>query len=260
MAERLAASILSRDEIIKHWLLNTAVECPTGLNRIFPLPNTLSLNTRAVPNANAKDYSRNLLDLLDSEMIIFSSGFPEDDVTTHNGVAGILDRFLALPRDYERVLYMRPGDRASIQVDQSALLQADFKLTALGGEAWEKVAGPEWGRFIAAYTTSPAYGEAGPWEGELFSPNRDLMLAWTGWYPEIRHEKILTENIKWGSHSDFEVLYWKRLSFVHRATFHVESSEERWDSYKVPQWFWDWWTHSLHWHKQPWELPGWPSG
>lgn len=259
MEERLGATPLIGNEIIKHWLLNAAVECPTGLNRIFPPPNTLSLNMKAVPNPKAEDYSRNLLGLFDSGMIVLSSEFGEDDLTTRSGVSRVLERFLRLPKDYQRVRYLRPGDRTSVQIDRSPSLQANFKLSVLGGETWQRVAMPEWDRFIAAYTTSLPVGESGPWEGEIFSPNRDLIIAWMGWYPEVRGEKILVESIKWDGQKDFEVLYWKRLPFVHRATFQVKFAKERWTSYKVPEWFSEWWGNSLHWHNDPWELPSWPS-
>lgn len=115
---------------------------------------------------------------------------------------------------------------------------------------------PQWERFIAACTTCP---EDSPWEGDMFSPDRHLLFAWMGWYPEVRHEKILLDSVQWESCQDFEVLYWKHLPLVHRVTFLVESAEPRWKSYKVPEWFDAWWTQSLHWHKQPWELPSWPS-
>ena len=92
--------------------------------------------------------------------------------------------------------YLCAGDRTSIQIDQNPSLQSDFKLTAIGGEAWERVASPEWERFITGYTTPPPYGETGASEGELISPSRDLLLAWMGWYPEVNHEKILIETVK----------------------------------------------------------------
>jgi hypothetical protein len=48
-------------------------------------------------------------------------------------------------------------------------------------------------------------------DGELISPNRDLLIAYMGWYQEVNHEEIHLDTIKWETHADHEVLYWKRL-------------------------------------------------
>jgi hypothetical protein len=176
---------------------------------------------------------------------------------TRAGVSDVLDRFLGLPTNFQQVGYSGEP-RQKFRLDPKARVY--FKLAASGGEAWERLAEPEWERFVSATATFPAYGESGPAEGELISADRDVLLAWMGWYPEVRREKILIETVKWQTQTDFEALYWKRLPFVYRATFEVEIAKERWNSHKIPHWFWDWWTRSLHWYKQPWELPDWSTG
>jgi hypothetical protein len=246
------------DEVIQHWLLNTAVEFGVPLTRLFP-KKSQGLNVKPIPGCSSEDYARGLVELFDSRMITLSSEFPGDDVTTRSGVSRILDRLLALPKDYQRLRHLRPGDPSSLTVDRNPAMQVDFKLTALGGETWEKVAEPDWGRFISATTTYPDYGKSGPLEGDLISRDRDLLIAYMGWYPEVRNEQIRVETIKWETHTDFKVLYWKRLPFVYHASFEVRTAKDRWNDYKAPPWFWDWWFYTCHWHREPWDLPSWPS-
>ena len=93
----------------------------------------------------------------------------------------------------------------------------------------------------------------------MISANRDLVIAYMGWYPEVNREQIQLETIKWQTHTDFDVLYWKRLPFVYHASFQVQPAEARWNGYREPQWFHDWWVSTCSWHKKPWELPNWPS-
>src|SRR5207249_1289788 len=134
-----------------------------------------------------------------------------------------------------------------------------LQLTALGGEAWERLAEPDWGKFISASST-PSTPQCEEWTGDLVSADRDLLIAYMGWYPEVREEQIKLETIRWQTHSDFEILYWKRLPFVYHASFQSASAEARWNSYREPQWFRDWWVSTSCWYKKPWELPNWPSG
>jgi hypothetical protein len=72
-------------------------------------------------------------------------------------------------------------------------MQVSFRLTRRGGEAWEKAAEPDWGHFISVGTYSAAGGQSEP--GEVISANRDLVIAYMGWYPEVNREKIQLETI-----------------------------------------------------------------
>jgi hypothetical protein len=259
MEERVAVAPLSRDEIIRHWLLNSAINCPVSLTMLFPFFTWPRLNLREIPSVQPDDYVRNLLKLFDSGMIEFSSALPEDDPTTRTGVARILDRFLALPRDFQWVPFSVPGEPCQPRSAPDPKLQPDFRLTPRGGELWEKLAQPEWDRFVSGFSTFLDDGNVDEMDGELISPNRDLLIAYMGWYPEVNHEEIRLDTIKWETHADHEVLYWKRLPFVCHALFRVRSSERRWKDHNVPKWFNDWWSYAQRWHKDPWDLPGWPS-
>lgn len=139
-------------------------------------------------------------------------------------------------------------------------MRVDFKLTALGGESWEKIAEPNWGRFVSIGTTSNGIQPEREMTGDLVSADRDLLIAYMGWYPEVNREKIQLDTIRWETHADFEILYWKRLPFVYHASFRVRPAKPRWNSHNEPSWFRDWWISTRCWHKDPWQLPSWPSG
>ena len=244
---------LTTEELIRHWLLNLAIEVPISLYLLFPNVEGEALNVRPIPGCSAAEYARGLTELFDSGMIRMSSELPEDDVEGRPGVSRILDRFLDLPKDIRQVRFLRPDDGPleGYGPNRPLSLQVSFQLTALGGETWQGIAEPDWTHILTESRTSKS--------GEVISPDRDLMMAHMGWYPQINNERIQLETVAWQTHSDFEILYWKRLPFVHRASFALQPADERWWSTAWPKWFDEWFSCARHWYKQPWELPGWPS-
>jgi hypothetical protein len=219
------------DEIAKHWLLNLAIDHPAWLSLIFPTVATQALNVHAVPDFAAEDYARCMLGLFDSGMIRLStsrvgSEQEPDYIRERAAVLAVLDHFLGLPRD----------------------VKVRFELTDLGGEAWEKIAEPGWDHVLFELRDDAC--------GEITSPDKDLLMAWMGWYSQINESKILLDTVHWETHEDFRILYWKRLPLVHRVSFDIEAAEKQWPIFQ-PQWYRDWWSASLRWYKQPWELPGW---
>jgi hypothetical protein len=247
---------LSADPMMKHWLLNLAIECPAWLGHLFPTVAGEALNVMPIPGRIATDYARGLIELFDSRMIGLSSDVPGDDVESGPGVAQVLDRFLKLSNDDPR---LRRDGRLQPVYERNRVpgMQVSFKLTNHGGEAWEKVAEPDWGRFVSA-TTYSAVQPQSEMAGDLVSADRDLLIAYMGWYPEVNGEQIQLDTIKWQTHTDFEILYWKRLLFVYHASFQVRPAEPRWNGHREPHWFRDWWTSTCSWHKKPWQLPSWP--
>lgn len=240
---------MSFDMMVKHWLLNLAVEFPVWLGQIFPLVDPVGLNVKPVPGCNAADYAKALIELYDSGFIAFSSEVPSDDVQSHPGIGLVLSRFLKLaaddpninPQGHLRPLYERnrlPGMKVS------------FKLTARGGEAWERIAQPDWNNFFTVSMDCDS--------GDLYSSNRHLLMAYMGWYQEIGQQQIPPVTIHWQTHADFEILYWKRLPLVYQASFTLQSAKRRWPS-QEPEWFREWYISAITWYKKPWELPGWPS-
>jgi hypothetical protein len=250
---------LNRGQVIEHWLLNLAVERPVSLGFLFPEIETEGLNVRPIPHCGSEDYARGLLDLFVAELITLDSEFREDDVGSRGGVSTVLDRFRRLSKEDSKVRHLLPRNRQSSRHGgyQPPSNRVYFQLTTRGGEAWEKVAEPDWKRFISASTRGAIQGQSEA--GELISAHRDLLIAYMGWYPEVNGEQIQLDTVKWQTHTDFEILYWKRLPFVYHASFQVGPAEARWNGYREPQWFRDWWTSTCSWHKKPWHLPNWPS-
>ena len=248
-------TILSADELLRHWLLNLAIEYPVWLGQLFPAIAGEALNAKPVPHCDAQDYARGLVELFDSGMITLSSEVPGDDVESRPGILRILERFLRLSNDDPRLC--RDG-RLLPTYTRNRLpgMQVSFKVSALGGEGWEGIAEPDWTHIFTISRDDTS--------GDLISPDRDLLLAYMGWYPEIHQEGIQMETITWQTHSDYEILYWKRLPLVYHASFRLHAAEPRWGStvpiwYEAPRWFWEWRNSTGYWHKKPWHLPSWPS-
>jgi len=250
---------VDRGQLIEHWLLNLAVEHPVSLGLLFPEAEVQGLNVRPVPGCSSEDYARSLFDLFVAERIELDSEFPEDDVRSRSGVSTLLDRFRRLSREDSIVRHLIPRDRPSSGStgQHHHRRRVHFQLTARGGEAWEKTAEPDWRRFVCVSTYSAPNGKSAT--GELISADRDLLLAYMGWYPEVNREQIQLDTIKWQTHTDFEILYWKRLPFVYHASFQVRPAEARWNGYREPEWFRDWWFSTSSWHKEPSQLPNWGS-
>ena len=125
-------------------------------------------------------------------------------------------------------------------------MRVNFSLTALGGESWERVAEPDWARFFVERSDYLV--------ANFLSSNRDLLVAYMGWYSDLNDARILTETVNWQMRTDFEILYWKRLPLVYHAFCRVEVKEPP----TTPQWLRDWYFSTITWHKHPWETPGWP--
>jgi hypothetical protein len=243
---------MSADPMIKHWLLNLAVEYPVWLGHLFPAVDCEALNVKPVPGCNAKGYARNLIELSDSGRVAFSSDVPGDDPESRPGLERILERFLGLAND-DPARQHTSDLRPMYERNRLPGMQVYFKLTPSGGAAWERMAEPDWAHILTVSVDAES--------GDLFSPDRHLLMAYLGWYPEIEAQRIQLKAISWQTHSDFQVLYWKRIPLVYQASFTLHSAEgsiePEW--HRTPQWFREWYTSAITWHKQPWELASWPS-
>jgi hypothetical protein len=236
----------SRSDVIAHWLLNSAVLRPVRLGELFPLVRGQSLNVKEIPGCRPRDYAEGLLGLFNRDLIKLQSHIPGDEVGGTQGVEKILERFLGLSGNdptyrlevYEQIHLGLPAMKVS------------FELTHPGGQAWERLAEPQWARFVSGWTTSDGLGE-------LFSPDIDLLIAYMGWYPEVNCERIRLQTLEWHAQQDFEVLYWKHLPLVYRATFTVDPADSCWGPVE-PRWFQDWHSSIMRWYTNPWDLPSWP--
>jgi len=239
----------TKKDMLKHWLLNLAVRHPIWLGLLFPSVEGEALNVKPVPGCGPEDYARGLVELIESGMVRLSSQVPGDEVESLVGVSQILDRFLKLAKDDS---ILRRDDRLLKPYQRNRLpgMKVSFRLTALGGETWSEVAEPDWMHIV---TES---GDAA--SGDIISPDRDRLMATIAWYPELNQEQVQLETIKWQTHSDFEVLYWKRLPFVYHVSFARQVAQVRWANAET-EWFRDWRFSLSSWYKEPWELPDWPS-
>src|SRR5438552_7986133 len=152
---------LATDELAKHWLLNLAVEVSVRLVLLFPVVEGEALNVKPIPCCKTEDYARNLIQLFDAGMIRFSSEEPGDDVGSGLGVSRILERFLKLSEDDPTLRrdgrLLKPSQRYRLPG-----LQVSFELTLRGGEAWARVAEPNWTHILIERRDSIS--------GELVSP------------------------------------------------------------------------------------------
>jgi hypothetical protein len=242
--------------VVKHWLLNAAVEFGVPLFYVFPAVSQ-ALNVKPVPSCGSDDYATGLIDLFDGGMITFSSDVEGDDTRNRGSVLRMVERFRNLSKD-DPALRAEGGLLKSYRLYRLPGMQVSFKLSNLGGEAWEQMAKPTWTRYVSASTVFPTSGTLTPADGELISADRDLVIAYMGWSREVGGEQIDLETVTWQTHADFEIAYWKRLPFVYHASFKVQPADSRWRNIE-PNWFRDWRASTCSWHREPWNLPGWPA-
>jgi hypothetical protein len=246
---------LTIEEITQYWLLTSAIEFPRGLEYFFPAVDDIALNMGEVSGLNAEDYVNALLALFDLGMIEFSSNLLEDDVTTRSGILNILDRFLKFSSENPNALMIRRARPTSVPDPYAGRtdLKVRFRLTEKGGEAWEKIAEPDWDHFFdqrSDYET-----------GEIYSRDLTLLIARLGWWGKLNDTRIDINTIEMQTHSEFQVLYWKTLPNVYRATFSLAQTESCWTNGRIgePKWFRDWWHSTTEWFTKPRELPEWPA-
>lgn len=212
---------------------------------------------RSVPGCRADDYASGLLSLLDSNMVqLFRNETGDEreiqEVEVSN--ASLLDRYVELPEPGTRLL-TRHRDLPTQQRDPiwtDTDFQHLFRLTPAGGETWASLAEPAWERFCVQLSD---YDNC-----EMTSSSRDLLLARMGWFTELTSDStVKVGTIKFETHRNYPILYWKVLPVVYRATFEVEPAETRWIDEHVaePQWFREW--RFASWYTHPWDLPNWPT-
>ena len=265
---------LSKKELLRFWLLTSAIDHSVSLRCFFPKFEWGPLNMRDLPGCSPTDYVRELLVLFDNEWIEFESTISPGDSSIRSGVIQILDRFLQFSEQNPAATLLRwvtrPGN--DLRYIHRPDLKADFKLTLKGGEAWEAIAKPNWGKFLEEFGDFEGEGEGlKPSSRELASQDLNLILAHLGWFREDWTESIVygpqLDSTKVQFHEEYQVLYWKRLPSVYKATFALTPVQPLWPKgpngephwHQEPKWFADWRNTSRKWFTQPWELPDWPS-
>jgi hypothetical protein len=240
-------------QILRHWVLNIAVEGRRKLSDFVPYVECEYLNVREVPGAMATDYASAVAGLLDAGLIRFynvtTSGVGTE--VGRSAVDSVLQTRLHLPKLSGKVRSRQGEPRASRAISPPTV-DLSFELTPLGGKEWESRAEPDWGRYGPMLT--------GDESGEAWSAGLDLLLAMVGWYRELNGAQIDRNSVSINVLQDHPITYWKRLPTVYHATFACKWAGYRWDSgFDEPDWFRDWWTSQSAWFRRPWELPDWPS-
>ena len=247
------------DEIVKQWLLTTAIKFPRCLGYIFPEVEGLALNMIEVPGCGKNEYAKALLALFHAGMIRFSSEESTHAIEPRADISKILDHLLSLDSGDPTARIVRYASRrskAAEKVVRDPFLYVTFELTELGGKAWEKFAEPDWTRFLDQLTDITDEGA-----GEMTSPDLTLIMAYMGWFPPFADHQIKPVTVKVEQVADYPILYWKRLPHVYHATFEFKKANPKWQEGRIdgPAWFREWWHATTIWYKKPWELPGWPS-
>ncbi len=242
--------------IVRHWLLNTAIVCPRKLSDVLPVVRGLHLNVLDVPGATPEDYASGVLALFDSGSIrMYFDGDAEGSEieACRSTVESVLQRRLAAPAE---TTPNSQANRRSIYPRRVIPDNSDLRwqLTAVGGEAWERLAQPDWNRFVTLLT-------GGDETGEARSANFDLLMVELGWCRELNGVEIDRNTISVELLHNHPITYWKFLPVVYRATFDCIQVESHWPDGRIvpPEWFQRWWVSIREWHKQPWKLPIWPN-
>jgi hypothetical protein len=199
--------------IVRHWLLNTAIEIPRKLSDLLPVVRGMLLNVPEVPDATPEAYASGVLALFDSGFIrIYFDGDSEGSETEASRliVESVLQRRLAAPADTP---LSPPATRRSVHPRRVAPDTSDLRwqLTALGGEAWETLARPDWNRYVTILTDEES--------GEAWSANLDLLMAEIGWCRELNGVEIDRNTVSLELLQNHPITYWKLLPVVHRAAF-----------------------------------------
>ena len=263
---------LSKEELLRYWLLTAAIDHTVSLSCFFPKYEWGPLNMREIPGCIATDYARELLALFDHEWIEFDSSTVEDLAKTRSAVIQKLDRLLQFSEQnpnatLHRMLSRSVSDPRYIHRPD---LKAGFRLTKKGGEAWEEVARPNWAKFFQVFVNFDNE-KPEPTSAEIASQDLDVVLARLGWFREEFNDQLefgpKIDTIDLQIHDDYQVLYWKRLPAVYKATFALTPihplrpigphGEPLWS--QQPKWFMDWHWSTNEWFRQPWDLPDWTT-
>jgi hypothetical protein len=242
--------------IVRHWLLNTAIEIPRKISDFLPVVHGLRLNVLDVPGAIPEDYASGILALFDSGSIrVYFDGDAEGSETevSRSILESVLQRRLAIPVE---ISTSQHANRRSTYPRRVSPDTSDLRsqLTALGGAAWERLAQPDWNRFVTILT-------GGDEPGEAWSADFNLLMAELGWCRELNGVEIDRNTISVDLLYDHPITYWKFLPVVHRATFECRWVESHWPDGRIvpPEWFRQWWMSLSEWHTMPWKLPIWPN-
>ncbi len=236
--------------IVRHWILNLAVEGARMLSDFVPSVEELHLNLQAVPGATPYDYGEAFLTLYDAGHInCFRDAEAEYSQTKANRsvVESVIQARLQIPHVTSRRSRI-PGPVGQVRPDLR------WELSTSGGEEWERFAQPDWERYVFALF-GPQPSEESQMEGDAWSASLDSLMIQIGWCNEFNNLEIDRQSIELEILHNHPITYWKVIPVVYHATFLCRSTKIR----TKPEWFRDWWLSRRKWYKEPWSLSIWPT-
>ena len=241
-------------ELIQHWILNTAIEFPGRLSDFVPFVESEFLNVGEVPGATPDEHAAAFHTLLDTGLVqafAIRNGDESETLLDRQTVEAIIQERLHLPHVSSRRRLGTKQPRPSISAPDLR-----WKMTALGGDAWERLAQPDWNRYALTLTDIPP---TDPLTGEIWSASRDLLMANLGWYRELNEATVVRDTIRVEALHNHPITYWKVLPLVYHASFSCTDFFLSCGPTEQPEWFQQWWRSLDQWYKKPWEVPGWPT-
>jgi hypothetical protein len=218
----------------RHWFLDLAAhDSPARLDWIVPHVRPDVCNVLPIPGFGDADYREGLVELIEQELIRLRSSSRAYDTS-----------------DAERLI--------SESLVGESLHSFDFSLTERGGAVWEALAQPKWDHFVKTeneYPNGLNVGSAA--QGVLASTNRDLLMAYLGWYQPLRHASVQWHTMRWDIHDSYQIRYWKKLSSVHVLNFSCLVDERNLPPEQ--DWFEKWARTLSYWYVRPWQLEGWKN-
>jgi hypothetical protein len=243
-------------KIVRHWILNLAIKGTRRLSDIVPYVESLHLNVRSVPGATTRHYSDAFLSLFDAGLICCFRDEDERSRRVEVGrsvVESVLALRLQLPEVSRRTRSTIPGPLGP------AIPDLMWKLTSAGGVEWERLAQPDWERFVFILFDLPT-NEGLPTRGDAWSASLDSLMVEIGWCREFNNEEVDRQSLALEVLSNHPIVYWKVLPVVYHATFMCTSVwQEGIRLREKSSWFSDWWSSRRSWFKEPWALPDWPD-
>lgn len=244
-------------ELVRHWILSLAIEGSRKLSDFVPYVECLYLNVHSVPTAAPHHYGDAFLGLFDAGLIYCFRD--EDDEhgkiqVNRSVVESVLAARLQLPQVTSKTRLSRiPGPIGPASPDLK------WELTTAGGEEWERLAQPNWERYVFALFDLPP-DERSPKAGDAWSASRDSLMLEIGWCGEFNDQEVDPRSLSLELLHNHSIAYWKVLPIVYHATFvcgSVRAGET--DLWAESQWFRNWRISRRAWYKEPWTLPNWPA-
>lgn len=236
-------------EIVQHWILNLAIEGRRKLSDFVPYVEDLYLNVPPVPGATPHYYGEAFLALFDAGLIccFLDKDDEERRISADRSlVESVLAARLQLPQVTSRTRLRAPGPVGSSSPDLI------WELSPAGGGEWERLAQPNWERYVHAL-----FGLAA---GHAWSASLDSLMIEIGWCSELNHEEVDRRSLRLEVLHNYPIVYWKVLPVVYHAKFLCRSvTGEQTELLERSKWFRDWWISRRTWYKEPWTRPNWPA-